>query len=103
AENLILRQQTIVSARKLKKSPPLTTFDRVVFALGTLLIRPHRLPRLGIIVAHSTLLKFHRAMVKRKYRLLFDGTKSRKKPGSKGPSLELIEFIVGIKARNPMF
>jgi len=33
AENLILRQQLIVARRGRKRSPPLTTQDRLIFAL----------------------------------------------------------------------
>ena len=43
-----------------------------------------------------------RALVKRKYRLLFT-PKRRGKPGPKGPSPELIAAIVEMKRRNPRF
>jgi len=45
---------------------------------------------------------FHRALVNRKYRLLF-APRRRGKPGPKGPSPELIAAIVGMKRRNPRF
>ena len=49
-----------------------------------------------------TILAFHRALVKRKYRLLFT-PKRRGKPGPKGPSPELIAAIIELKQRNPRF
>jgi transposase InsO family protein len=50
----------------------------------------------------STLLYFHRALVKRKYRLLYSPRK-RRRPGPKGPSRELIDTVVEMKRRNPRF
>jgi hypothetical protein len=49
-----------------------------------------------------TLLSFHRALVKRKYRLLFTPNK-RGKPDPKGPSPELIAAIIEMKQRNRQF
>src|SRR5262249_48925662 len=48
----------------------------------------------------STLLQFHRALVQRKYRLLFS-PKRRGRSGPKGPPKEFIEAIVEMKRRNP--
>jgi putative transposase len=48
----------------------------------------------------STLLSFHRALVQRKYRLLFS-PKQRTKPGPKGPAADLIRAVVEMKKRNP--
>jgi hypothetical protein len=47
------------------------------------LMRPARLLRSAIVLKPSTLMAFHRALVTRKYRLLFA---RRRKPGPKGPS-----------------
>ena len=68
--------------------------------LCTLLIRPVRLAHSAIVLKPSTLLRFHQALKKRKYRLLFS-PHSRPKPGPKGPARELIDAIVQIKQRNP--
>ncbi len=65
-------------------------------------MRPARLVRSAIVLKPSTILAFHRALVKRKYRLLFT-PKRRGKPGPKGPSPELITAIVEMKQRNPRF
>jgi putative transposase len=42
-------------------------------------------------------------LVNRKYRLLFSSPSSRRKPGPKGPSAELIAAIIELKRRNPRF
>ena len=47
----------------------------------------------------STLLSFHRALVQRKYRLLFS-SEQRTKPGPKGPVADLIRAVVEMKKRN---
>jgi transposase InsO family protein len=57
--------------------------------------------RSAIVLKPSTLMAFHRALVNRKYRLLF--APRRRKPGPKGPSLELIAAIAEMKRRNPRF
>ena len=48
------------------------------------------------------LLRFHAALVQRKYHRLFTSC-TRTKPGPKGPSQELIRAIVEMKRRNPRF
>src|SRR5208283_5982062 len=48
----------------------------------------------------STLLGLHKAMSKRKYRMLFSQNR-RRTPGPKGPSAELIRAVVEMKQRNP--
>lgn len=68
--------------------------------LCTLVIRPGRLLRIAVVLKPSTLLAFHAALVKRKYRRLFS-PKRHGKPGPKGPSPELVAAIVETKRRNP--
>ena len=51
----------------------------------------------------ATLLTFHQALVRRKYRRLFSSKSRPKKPGPKGPSEALIRAIVELKSRNPRF
>jgi hypothetical protein len=48
------------------------------------------------------LLPFHKALKKRKYRLLYSPRGGRK-PGPKGPSSEVIRAIVEMKQRNPRY
>ena len=63
-------------------------------------MRPGRLIRSAIVLKPSTLLSLHRALTKRKYRLLFSPT-VRTKPGPKGPTQEVIAAVVDMKQRNP--
>jgi hypothetical protein len=65
-------------------------------------MRPTRLLRSAIVLKPSTILSFHRALVKRKYHLLFTPN-NRGKSGPIGPSPELISAIVEMKCRNPKF
>ena len=55
-----------------------------------------------VIIKPYTLLRFHNALKKRKYRLLYSPGGGRK-PGPKGPSKEVINTIVEMKRRNPRF
>ncbi|MBI4190676.1 MAG: transposase [Betaproteobacteria bacterium] len=103
AESLLLRQQLIVSNRSRQRAPNLTTLDRFVLGLITLFVSPRRIPKLSRIVKSATLLKFHKALVDRKYRILFSSSGRPRKPGPKGPSSELIAAIVEMKRRNPKF
>ena len=74
--------------------------DRIFAGLCALLMHPRRVARSAIILKPSTILGFHRSLVKRKYRLLLSPL-HRGKPGPKGPSKELIDAIVAMKQRNP--
>ena len=102
AENLMLKQQLIVLSRARRRAPNLQTSDRFLFGALSLLISPRRLLTVAIIIKPATLLKFHRALVKRKYRCLFSN-KGHRRPGPKGPSWELINAIVDLKQRNPRY
>jgi transposase InsO family protein len=102
SENLILKQQLIVLNRARRKAPNLQTSDRFLLGALSLLISPRRLFTVAIIIKPATLIKFHRALVKRKYRRLFSN-KNHKRPGPKGPSRELIAAIVELKQRNPRY
>jgi len=100
AESLLLKHQLVVLNRGRERAPNLRPIDRVIAGLCTLFIRPYRLLRVAVVLRPSTLLAFHAALVKRKYRLLFSPIR-RRKPGPKGPSPELIAAVVEIKRRNP--
>jgi putative transposase len=102
AENIMLRKQLIQLSRKHKRSPRLSFLDRLFFAILTHLINARRLIKSAIIIKPATLLKFHKALIKQKYHLLFSA-KSLKKTGPKGPSKELINLIVEMKKRNPQY
>jgi putative transposase len=103
AESLLLKHQLLISNRSRKRAPNLKTRDRIVLGLTTLFVTPRRIPRLAAFIKPATLLKFHKALVCRKYHLLFGSSAPRRKPGPKGPSAELIGAIVEMKRRNPKF
>jgi len=103
AENLLLRQQLIVLRRPRQRAPNLTSTERVLCGLGSIFLRPGRIHKVAIGVRPSTLLAFHQALVRGKYRRLFSSSRRPKKPGPKGPSEALIRAIVELKSRNPRF
>jgi putative transposase len=103
AESLLLKHQLLISNRCRQRAPNLTTLDRIVLGLTTLFMCPGRIQKCGVLIKPATLLKFHQALVARKYRRLFSSSARRRKPGPKGPSMELIAAIVELKCRNPKF
>lgn len=104
AESLLLKQQLLVINRSRARAPNLTTLDRFVLGLTTLFVSPQRIPKLAAILKPATLFKFHKALVERKYRLLFSTSfRGCRKPGPKGPSAELVAAILELKCRNPRF
>jgi transposase InsO family protein len=102
AENLTLRKELMTLSRGMKRSPKLTTSDRIFFGMLASMISPIRLSKIAIILKPATILKFHQALVKRKYRLLFSN-KNPKKPGRKGPGKLVVDAIVEMKSRNPSY
>ena len=103
AENLLLKQQLIVLRRPRQRAPNLTVGDRLLCGFGSLFLSPERIRRVAIGLRPSTLLTFHQALVRRKYRRLFSSDPRPKKPGPPGPSEALIRAIVELKSRNPRF
>src|SRR5688500_15609861 len=93
SESLLLKHQLLILNRSRARAPNLRPIDRVVVSLCAGLMHPARLLRSAIVLKPSTLMSLHRALVKRKYRLLFM-LKRRRKSGPKGPSPELIAAIV---------
>jgi transposase InsO family protein len=102
AENLLLKQQLIIHNRSRQRAPNLSTQDRTLLGFWSLFLNPKRIFRAAIIIKPSTLLRFHTALKKRKYRLLFSPGGGRR-PGPKGPSAEVINAIVEMKRRNPRY
>ena len=103
AENLLLKQQLIVLRRARKRAPNLTPSDRLLCGFWSIFLSPGRIRKAAIALQPSTLLAFHQALVRCKYRRLFSSTPRPKKPGPKGPSNALIQAIVELKSRNPRF
>ena len=101
AESLILKHQLLISQRGRQRAPNLSSLDRILLALTALLLSPKRLSRISVLLKPATLLKFHKALVHKKYALLFSSSRRHRKPGPKGPAEEVIHLIVEMKRRNP--
>ncbi len=102
ADSLLMKQQLLVISRSRRRSPNLSTLDRILLGFWSLFLSPRRIQRAALIIRPSTLLRFHEALRKRKYRLLFS-SRRKTKPGPKGPSPDLVRAIVELKRRNPRF
>jgi putative transposase len=103
AENHLLKQHLIVLRRARQRAPNLTLSDRLLCGFGSLFLSPGRIRKVAIGVRPSTLLAFHQALVRRKYRRLFSSSPCPQQPGPKGPSEALIQAIIELKSRNPRF
>lgn len=102
AENLALKQQLLTLNRNRQRSPTLTTFDRFFYGLLCFLINKSRINQIAVILKPTTILKFHKALVKRKYKELYSN-KSPKKPGRKAPDQALIDLVIEMKIKNSLF
>jgi putative transposase len=100
AESVLVKHQLLILNRLRKRSPDLRSADRVVASLCAVFIRPSRLVRSAIVFRPTTLLNLHRALIRRKYRLLFSSNRPVK-PGPKGPSQDVIAAVVDMKQQNP--
>ena len=89
--------------RSRQRAPNLRVGDRLLCGFGALFLSPGRIRKVAIGLRPSTLLTFHQALVRGKYRRLFSSSARPKKPGPKGPSESLIRAIVELKSRNPRF
>lgn len=83
AESVLTKHQMLILNRSRRRAPNLRIQDRLIAGLCSLWIKPSRLRKVALAFKTSTLLSFHRALVQRKYRLLFS-PKQRTKPGPKG-------------------
>lgn len=101
-ESVLLRHQLLILNRGRKRAPNLCARDRLIAGFCTLFIRRARLLRAAIVLRPSTLLHLHHVLKNRKYRLLFS-PKRHQRPGPKGPTKELIDAVVEMKWRNPIW
>ena len=85
AESLLLKHQLLILNQSRTRAPNLRPIDRVIAGLCKGLMRPSRLLRSAIVLKPATIMAFHRALVKRKYRLLFTPRQHRKPGPKKGP------------------
>src|SRR5215469_2756326 len=100
AESVLDKHQLLILNRSHRRAPNLRVLDRLIAGFCSLWTQPRRFARVAIAFRPSTLLIFHRALVQRKYRLLFS-PKQKGKSGPKGPTADLIRAVVEMKQRNP--
>src|SRR5262249_28816594 len=97
---VLIKHQLLILSRSRRRAPNLLVWDRVIAGFCSLLVKPKHLVRTAIALKPSTLLNFHRALVQRKYQLLFSPNR-KVKPGPKGPAPDIIRVVVEMKQRNP--
>ena len=103
ADSLLMKQQLLIINRSRQRAPNLSALDRFLLGFWSLFLNPRRILRAAVIIRPSTLLKFHNLLKQHKYRLLYSSAGSKRKPGPKGSSPELIQAIIEMKQRNPRF
>jgi len=81
AECLVLKHQLLISQRGRQRAPNLSSLDWIILGLATLFIRPKRISKVSVLLKPATLLKFHKALVRRKYNLPFSASHYYRKPG----------------------
>ena len=84
AESLAVKHRLLIMKRSQHRSPNLTAWDRMILGFCTLLVSPRRLGKISVILKTSTLLRLHRALVKRKYRLLYSSRRCGRFPRTQG-------------------
>lgn len=77
AESPAVKHQLLILRRARRRAPYLTSWDRLALGVCTLLVSPKRLSKMAVILKPATSLYFHRALVKRKYRVLYSPRKRR--------------------------
>ncbi|MGB5472929.1 MAG: hypothetical protein WBQ78_05590 [Gammaproteobacteria bacterium] len=95
-----MKQQLLVINRSRQRAPNPSALDRFLFGFWSLFLNPCHIQRAAVTIRPSTLLKCHGLLIKRKYRLLYSSGR-KEKPDPKGPSPELIQAIVELKATQP--
>src|SRR5271155_2778420 len=89
AESLAVKHQLLIMKRSQRRAPNLTAWDRLLLRFYTLLGSPKRMRKMAVLPRLRHWCAFSRALVKRKYHLLYGSNRPRR-PGPKGPSTELI-------------
>ncbi len=67
AESLAVRHQLLIMKRSRQRAPNLTSWDRLTLGFCALFVSRERLSKMAVILKPSTLLRFHHALVKRKF------------------------------------
>lgn len=100
AESLLLKHQLIILNRSQKRAPNLTPWDRLLIGFTAGFVCPKRLSKIAVSPKAQTCLRFHQALIRLKYFLLYSPRKHRR-PGPKGPPKDVIAAVVEMKRRNP--
>jgi hypothetical protein len=100
AESILAKHQLSILNRSRRRAPNLRIVARLIAGFCSLWITPNRFRRVAIALKPSTLLNFHRALVHRKYRLLFSPAESET-CAEKGRAKDLIRAVVEMRQRNP--
>ena len=66
AESLLIKHQLLILNRSRTRALALHPADRIFAGLASILMHPTRLMRSSIVLKPSTMLRFHKALVKRK-------------------------------------
>jgi hypothetical protein len=77
AESLLLKHQLLTLKRSSKRAPKLTPWDRLLLGFGSACVSRARVPKIAIALKPSTLLRFHRALARLKYHLLYASRRRR--------------------------
>ena len=93
AESVLTKHQLLILNRSRQHAQNLRVLDRLIAGFCSLWIKPSRFFRAATGFKPSTLLNFHRALVQRKYRLLFS-PKQKTKSDPKVPTADLIHAVV---------
>ena len=101
AESLLVKQQLLILNRSRHRAPNLRASDRILAGVCALFMRPARVLCSAVVLRPSTILDFHRMLRRRKYQWLF--SPKRRRSGPNGPSKALVDAIVAMKRRNPMW
>jgi len=95
-----MKQQFLIINRSRQRAPKLSVIDRFLLGFWSLFLSPHHIRRSAIIITPSTLLRFHEALKKRKYQLLYT-SRQRVKPGPKGSMVVPTKNIICIELMEP--
>ena len=101
--NLLLKQQLVVVLSTTQGRAEPDVERPLPCGFWSIFLSPTRIRKAALALQPSTLLAFHQALVRRKYRRLFSSVSCAKKAGPKGPSDALVQAIVDLKSRNPRF
>ena len=66
AESVLMKHQLLIVNRSRRRAPNLRVLDRVIAGFCSLWIKPKRRSRSAIVLKPSTLLNFHRALVRKR-------------------------------------